>query len=137
LRDCLKAVAAQHEIENVAAGDDADQLASMQDGQSADAMPPQELDRRGERRARLDRDHVVAHDLFDGIGIGELVDRPRPVDHHARRIGVSDVAIGDDADELAVVEHRKLVDAVLGHDPPGDADAVEHFDREHLFSHPL
>ena len=100
-------------------------------------MAPQKTDRLFERRVWTHGEYIVAHHLFDGHGIGKPVDRFAAVDHHARGIGVAQITIGHYSDQHVIIENRQLVNAVFGHQLASDADAIEGFDGENGFGHPI
>ena len=69
-------------------------------------MAAQQTDRRRQRSFRAHDENIMRHRFFDGDLGGKPIDFLASVDHHARRIGVANVAVGDDTDQMIVVEHR-------------------------------
>jgi hypothetical protein len=79
----------------------------------------------------------VGHHFLDSNFLRELVDGFSTVDHHAGRIGVANIPVSDDADQMIIVEHGQLVHPMLRHHLARDSDTVESVDRQNPFSHPV
>jgi len=128
---------AQDKIENITARNDAHQVFVLHHGQRADSMAAQQTDRRRQRSFRAHDEDIMRHHLFDGHLGGKPIDFLASIDHHARRIGIADVTVGDDPDQVIVIQDWQLVHPMLRHHLARKRDAVETLDREDFLSHPI
>ncbi len=114
---------------------DADQRIALHDRKAADAVLVQQLRRFLDRRVRRRRDDLRHHHLADLPRMKrafQLVALLRPDRRHRQ----PEVAVGHEADQAAVAQHRQVPDAVRPRDVERFRDRRFGGRRVHVRRHP-
>lgn len=90
-------------------------------------------------RGHVLEDHVESRARIDGVRLGHIgISHEELIAWREAHLGIEspfDIPVGENANEHFVVEHRKVPDLVLGHQPASTTQAVGDIDRVRKGSH--
>jgi hypothetical protein len=98
------------DAQDVALGQDADQVSIVDDGKGAHPLAQEDCDRRLQRRPPRHRGRISGHELryFDGAERLDVFSFPDAAQNRWR--GALDITVGHDADESEAVGDRQMAD---------------------------